>query len=103
MEHRGGVVGVTGTEAVPFRRVVALMTATSLLVPLVRLVTAPLLARSLGVEVRGAVAAALNPAALIAVTAGLGLPDALTFHLAKRPDASRRALLSSGVPTLLAG
>ncbi|MGY1774382.1 oligosaccharide flippase family protein [Geodermatophilus sp. SYSU D00804] len=90
-------------EEVPFRRVVALMTASSLVVPLVGLVSAPLLARALGVEGRGALAAALNPSVIIVVAASLGLPEALTFLLAKRPRATWRALLSTSLLTAVAG
>jgi O-antigen/teichoic acid export membrane protein len=76
-----------------FRRAVLTMGATSLLVPLVGIATAPILAQALGVDGRGEVAAAMAPNALIVSAATLGLPEALTFHLATRPHLTRRALL----------
>ena len=68
------------------------MTLTSFLVPAVGLLTAPILARALGTTGRGELATALAPAYLILPVATLGLPEALTYHLARRPDITRRAL-----------
>ena len=95
-----------GTEAsaMPnYRRATALMTATSVLVPAVGLITAPLLAQGLGADGRGQLAAALGPATLMLGTATLGLPDALTYFVAKHPSITRRALLWSATATLGAG
>jgi O-antigen/teichoic acid export membrane protein len=75
----------------------ALVTASSLLVPVIGLVTAPILAHSLGVAGRGEAGAAIAPNLLIVGVATLGLPQALTYHVAKRPHLSRRAL---GVATI---
>ncbi|WP_138758762.1 oligosaccharide flippase family protein [Modestobacter altitudinis] len=79
------------------------MTGTSLLVPVVGVVTAPILAQALGVAGRGEAAAALAPNALVVATATLGLPEALTYHLATRPWATRRALVSTSVISTLLG
>lgn len=85
-----------------FRRAILMMTATSLLVPLVGIATAPILAHALGVAGRGEAAAAMAPNALIVAVATLGLPEALTYHLATRPNVTRRALLwANGVSAVL--
>lgn len=54
------------------------------LLPLVALLTAPILARSLGVEGRGTVATATSPYLLLSAVASLGLPDAMTHFVARR-------------------
>lgn len=84
---------VTTNEAGPtLRRAVLLTTATSFLVPAVGVLTQPILAHSLGVDGRGEFAAAIAPAGLAVAVATLGLPDALTFYLAKHPRLTRSAL-----------
>ncbi len=80
-----------------------MMTATSMLVPLGGLVTAPVLAHGLGAEGRGEMAAALAPATLILGIATLGLPEALTYFVAKRPSITRRALGWTALATAGAG
>lgn len=85
------------------RRAMAFMTTTSMLVPVIGVASAPVLARALGVEGRGEVAAAMAPAALVVAVGTLGLPEALTYHLARRPEAARRALASSSAISLLLG
>lgn len=75
-----------------FRRAVLLMTWSSFLVPAAGVVSAPILARALGTEGRGELAAALAPAFLILPVATLGLPEALTNLLARHPSKSRPAL-----------
>lgn len=59
---------------------------------LVAVVTAPLLAHTLGVAARGQVAAATGPFLLASACATLGLPDALTFFLARRVVDLRRSI-----------
>ena len=73
----------------------------NLLLPAVAFVTAPVLARGLGVEGRGELAAATAPYLLLSVVASMGLPDALTHFVAKgkvryRPTLSVLAGLSFG-------
>ena len=80
-----------------------LMASTSLLVPLAGIVTSPILAQALGVAGRGEVAAAISPNVLIVSVATLGLPDALTYFLAKVPRVTRRALLSTTLLGLAMG
>lgn len=79
------------------------MTASSVLVPVAGVLTQPILAHALGVEGRGELAAALAPAALALAAATLGLPDALTFYLAKHPAVTRRALAVATMVTLTLG
>lgn len=86
-----------------FRRAMVLMTASSMLVPVIGVITAPVLAQSLGVAGRGEVAAAIAPGVLISSVATLGLPEALTFHLAKDPRQTRRALLFTSVISAAVG
>lgn len=91
------------TRAEPaFRRALVLMTVSSFLVPAAGALTSPILARGLGTDGRGFLAAALAPAYLILPVATLGLPDALTNLLARHPSVTRPALgwailLSSGI------
>lgn len=91
------------SENTSFRRAVLLSSATSFLVPLVGLMIAPILTHALGVQGRGEVAAAIAPYSLIVAVATLGLPQALTYHLAKRPDLTRRALANTTAVTLAVG
>ncbi|WP_158657469.1 oligosaccharide flippase family protein [Blastococcus saxobsidens] len=69
------------------------MTASSFLIPAAGLITAPILARALDVDGRGEMAAALAPSVLMLAVATLGLPDALTYYIAKRPGITRPAVL----------
>lgn len=94
----------TEVEPAPsFRRAVVLMTATSFLVPAAGVVTAPVLARALDVAGRGELSAALAPATLMLAVATLGLPDALTYHVAKHPEITRPAVLWAGLATAVLG
>ena len=77
----------------PFRRAVVLVTVSSFLVPAAGVLTQPILARALGAGGRGELAAALAPCMLALAAATLGLPEALTFYLAKHPRLTRPALL----------
>lgn len=74
--------------------------------PLVALITGPILARSLGVDGRGAVAAATAPLALIITVATFGIPEAVTWTVARSPrlarNASRRGFLLLGAGGLVA-
>ena len=82
-----------------FRRAVVLMSATSLLVPAAGVVTAPILAHARSVDGRGELAAALAPAALMLNAATLGLPDSLTYHIAKVPQIARSVLARASLVT----
>ena len=59
--------------------------------PLVALITGPILARSLGVDGRGDVAAATAPLALIITVATFGIPEAVTWTVARSPHLARNA------------
>ena len=83
---------ITVTRA-PFRRAMTLVTLSSFLVPAAGVLTQPIIARALGAGGRGELTAALAPAALTIAVATLGLPEAMTFYLAKHPQLTRRALL----------
>lgn len=87
----------------PLRRAVLLMTGSSFLVPAAGVLTQPILAQSLGAAGRGELAAALAPALLAVSVATLGLPDALTYYLAKHPSATRRALVGTVLLTTVVG
>ncbi len=93
----------TTTRTPPvFRRALLMMTVSSFLVPAAGVLTSPILARALGADGRGVLAAALAPAYLILPVATLGLPDSLTNLTARHPSVTRPALawatlLSSGV------
>jgi O-antigen/teichoic acid export membrane protein len=86
-----------------FRRAMLAMTASSLLVPAVGLLTAPILTQALGVAGRGEAAAAVAPNSLVVSVATLGLPEALTYFLAKRPQLTRRAVLTASAFSAILG
>ncbi|WP_432572786.1 lipopolysaccharide biosynthesis protein [Kineococcus sp. SYSU DK005] len=74
------------------RRTLILTTAASAVGPLAGLATAPILAHSLGVTGRGQFSAALAPGLIVASLASFGLPDALTYHLARRRSQTLQTL-----------
>jgi O-antigen/teichoic acid export membrane protein len=76
----------------PFRRAMVLVTASSALVPAAGVLTSPMLAHALGVEGRGELAVVLAPSSLAVAVATLGLPDALTYYVAKHPRITGRGL-----------
>ncbi len=59
--------------------------------PLVALFSGPILAQALGVDGRGAVAAATAPLALVVTIATFGIPEAVTWIIAKKPALARNA------------
>ena len=81
----------TGTS-VSLTRHVGVSAIGQLVMPMSALVAAPILARSLGVEGRGELAAAVAPMMLAATLATVGMPDALTYFVARRPEVLLRAL-----------
>lgn len=93
------VIGAEGS----LRHALVLMTSSSLLVPLAGLITAPILAHGLGVEGRGLAAAAVAPNSLIVSVATFGLPEALTYFLARHPQLTRRGLVWSGLTGFVLG
>lgn len=64
--------------------------------PLAGLASAPILAHALGVDGRGAVAGATAPLLLLATVAAIGIPDAVTYfvarHIGHRNVVARRAI-----------
>lgn len=60
--------------------------------PLAALVTMPIIARALGADGRGTVAAATAPMLLATTVASFGLPVAVTFFVARAPTSARRVL-----------
>lgn len=60
--------------------------------PIIGIATSPILAHSLGVDGRGAFAAATTPTLLLTLAATLGLPEAATYFVASRQLAPRAAL-----------
>lgn len=85
------------------RRAMYVVTGASLLVPIVGVVTAPILAHALGVVGRGATATAMAPNSLVVSVATLGLPEAMTYQLARRPTLTRRALIFSSTVSVVIG
>ncbi|WP_181282035.1 oligosaccharide flippase family protein [Arthrobacter woluwensis] len=75
----------------------------NLALPLSTFLSAPLLARALGVDGRGELAAATAPLMLALTIAMFGIPEALTFATAKASAASLQGLRSGGVLLLLTG
>lgn len=75
----------------------------TLFLPAVALVTAPILAHGLGVDGRGVVAAAAAPFLLMSVLGALGIPDAVTYFVARREIAVRTILVGVVGVTLALG
>jgi len=71
--------------------------------PLALLVTAPLLAHSLGVKGRGEVAGATSPLFLVVTAATFGMPQAVTYAIARSPAVTQRILRSATLVISLAG
>jgi O-antigen/teichoic acid export membrane protein len=82
-------------------RGIAVSTIGNLGAPLVALISAPILAQSLGVTSRGEVAAATAPLLLAVNAITLGLPEAITYFTASRRSHPRR-ILTKGSLSLLA-
>ncbi|UNK45812.1 oligosaccharide flippase family protein [Arthrobacter sulfonylureivorans] len=79
---------------------VLLSTVGNVMTPAVGLVTAPLLAQALGAGGRGELAAATAPLILATTAAACGLPEAVTYYVARGGQNVRR-LLSRACLTLL--
>ncbi|VXC54004.1 Putative integral membrane protein [Arthrobacter sp. 9V] len=76
--------------------------AGSAVTPLMSLATAPILAQSLGVSGRGELAAGAAPMLFAVAIGALGIPEALTFYIARQARGARRAVLRAfGILTLL--
>lgn len=91
------------TTAISYQRAMVLVTASSLMVPVIGLASAPILTHALGVSGRGSAGAALAPNLLIVGGATLGLPQALTYLLASRPHLARAALASASAISVVLG
>lgn len=85
------------------RRAVLLTGVSNLALPLSAVLTGPVLARALGPEGRGELAAVLAPVALVALLATVGLPEACTYLVATRRWTARRAARVGAVTALLVG
>jgi O-antigen/teichoic acid export membrane protein len=81
-------------------RTIVLAALANFAAPLASFVVAPMIARALGVEGRGQLAAAVALYTLLVVVASAGLPDAITFAVARCPTQLRR-IAARGVRMLL--
>ncbi|KQQ00915.1 MULTISPECIES: oligosaccharide flippase family protein [unclassified Rathayibacter] len=84
-------------------RDIAVASIGNLMAPLAAFATAPILGHALGVEGRGEVAAVTAPYLLAVVAGTVGIPEALTFLLARRPAAARATFLRAVVLLAAAG
>lgn len=82
----------------------ALTAGSNFAIPLSAMLTAPVLARGLGVEGRGALAASIAPLMLMISVSGMGMQQSILYHTALRPltawrnvRAGLRVLLVSGI------
>lgn len=75
----------------------------NLVPPVVGLVTAPLLAQALGVDGRGELAAATAPLLVATVATAFGLPEAVTYYVARRWRSERYLLRRAGWMLIAAG
>ncbi|SDX02116.1 Membrane protein involved in the export of O-antigen and teichoic acid [Arthrobacter sp. cf158] len=66
--------------------------AGSAMTPLMSLATAPILAQSLGVVGRGELAAGMAPMLFAVAVGALGIPEALTYFIARQARGARRAV-----------
>jgi O-antigen/teichoic acid export membrane protein len=71
--------------------------------PLVALFSGPILAQALGVAGRGEVAAATAPLALVVTVATFGVPEAVTWAVARSPQLARNAARRGLLLLTLAG
>lgn len=75
----------------------------NLIPPLVALITQPILARALGVAGRGELAAATAPLLFATAILTIGLPESLTYHLARKASGVARITRISVVTLSLVG
>lgn len=83
-------------------RQIAWTAAANLTLPLTALVSGPILARTLGPEGRGELAAVLMPVTFAVGIALLGIPSAVTYYVARRRVASPR-IIRQAAPFVLGG
>jgi len=102
MEHPPAANASPARGASTLRRI-SITVAGNAFAPLSALAVAPMLARGLGVDGRGEVAAAMGPFWLLLAAGALGIPEALTYAYAKRLTDKRRALLRALAWSSLAG
>jgi O-antigen/teichoic acid export membrane protein len=75
----------------------------NLVPPLVSVFSGPILAQALGVGGRGMVAAATAPFALVVALVTFGVPEAVTYTVARQPHLARNVLRRGGWLLLAAG
>lgn len=75
----------------------------NLLPPVVSIVTAPILASSLGVEGRGEVAAATAPLMLALAVSAFGIPEATVNKIARYPESYQNIIKNSIILIIIAG
>lgn len=73
-------------------RQMALSAIANLAPPAAGFAVAPLLAQALGAEQRGIAAAATSPLLLLTTLAMLGIPEAVTYLIARNPSSAREAM-----------
>lgn len=81
-----------GTRVMSLRRSMVATAAANYAAPLASLATAPILARTLDVDGRGRLAAAVAPHFLALSVASFGLPESVTYHVASRRSSPFKAL-----------
>lgn len=85
--------GAAPEDRVDVGRSVAVVTFGNLTLLLASVITAPLLARALGAEGRGLVAAATAPLLVATAALTMGMPDAVTYFVARRVHTLRTLAL----------
>jgi glycosyltransferase involved in cell wall biosynthesis/O-antigen/teichoic acid export membrane protein len=75
----------------------------NLAIPLAAFATAPILARQLGVQGRGELAAVTAPFLLVTIIAMLGLPDAVTYLVSRRDISHRAGVWTAGIMLTASG
>lgn len=98
MSRKTGERGVASS-----RKAVTLLTLGNLTAPIASFVTAPLLAHGLGVDGRGEMAAATAPLLLAAAGLTLGVPESMTYFVARGTAGRRQTLWWGLAGSLLLG
>jgi O-antigen/teichoic acid export membrane protein len=85
------------------RRNMLTVSIANVALPLAAFAASPILAQTLGVEGRGSVSAALAPLMLATAVGTVGIPEAVNYFVARRPDAIRGVVSRAALMLLASG
>lgn len=84
-------------------RHMAMSAIANVAIPLAAFATAPILARTLGVQGRGELAAVTAPFLLVTTIAMLGLPEAVTYAVSRRESSHRSGVVTAALLLTMSG